>query len=115
MDSIASPTPLRNRKKSKRPVIRARLRLRPASRGRTTAHFSDGGAKFFCRSADVAEEHRQRQEGAGRMVDPDEGRMGDDVERLLAAVVRMRAPTDVRQQAGGTAQPLLLQRLVEAG
>ncbi len=49
------------------------------------------------------------------MVDADEGRVGDDVERLLAAIVRMRAPADVGEQAGGVAQPLLLGGLVDAG
>ena len=42
------------------------------------------------------------------MVDADEGGVGDDVERLLAAIVRMGAPADVGEQAGGVAQALLL-------
>ena len=65
--------------------------------------------------ADVAEEDRQRDIGAARMVDADEGRMRDDAQRLLAAVVGMRAPADVGHQAGGVAQPLLLGILVDAG
>ena len=48
------------------------------------------------------------------MVDADEARMRDDVERLLAAIVGMRAPADVGQQARGMAQPLLLGVLVDA-
>ena len=65
--------------------------------------------------ADMAEEHRQRQEGAARMVDRHEGRIGDDVERLLAAIIRMRAPADIGEQAGGVPQPALLGGLVEPG
>ena len=41
--------------------------------------------------------------------------MGDDVERLLAAVIGMRAPADVGEQARGVAQPPLLGGLVKAG
>ena len=48
------------------------------------------------------------------MIDGDEGRIGDDVERLLAAIIGMRPPADVGEQAGGMAQPPLLRRLVEA-
>jgi hypothetical protein len=42
------------------------------------------------------------------MIDRHEGRIGDDVERLLASVVGMRPPADVGEQAGGMAQPPLL-------
>ena len=55
------------------------------------------------------------REGAAGMVDADEGRVGDDVERLLAAIVGMRAPADIGEQAGGVAQPPLLGGLVDAG
>ncbi len=41
-------------------------------------------------------------------------RMGDDIDRLLAAIVRVRAPADVGEQARGMAQPLLVGALVEA-
>ena len=64
---------------------------------------------------DMAEEHREREERAARMVDADEGRVRDDVERLLAAIVGMRAPADVGEQAGGVAQALLLGGLVDPG
>ena len=49
------------------------------------------------------------------MVDRHERRIGDDVERLLAAIVGMRAPADIGEQAGGMAQSPLLGGLVEAG
>ena len=49
------------------------------------------------------------------MIDADEGGVGDDVERLLAAIIGMRAPADVGKQAGGLTQALLLRALVEAG
>ena len=57
--------------------------------------------------------HGERQIGAARMVDGGEAAMGDDVERLLAAIVRVRAPADIGQQAGRVTQPPLLGRLVE--
>ena len=78
--------------------------------------FADARRQFLVvQQADVAEEHRKREIGAARMIDADEAGMGDDVERLLAAIVRMRAPADVGEQAGGVAQPLLLGALVDAG
>ena len=40
--------------------------------------------------------------------------MGDDVERLLAAVIGMRAPADIGKQARGVAQPAFLAGLFEA-
>ena len=46
----------------------------------------------------------ERQIGAAGMIDADEAAVGDDVERLLAAIVGMRAPADVGEQAGGMAQ-----------
>ena len=46
---------------------------------------------------------------------PTKAGVRDDVERLLAAIVGMRAPADVGEQAGGVAQPLLLGVLVDAG
>ncbi len=63
--------------------------------------------------ADVAEEHGERDEGAAGMIERDEGAVGDDVERLLAAIVGMRAPADVGEEAGGVPQPPLLRGLVE--
>src|SRR5579883_2602122 len=64
---------------------------------------------------DMAKEHRQREERAAGVVDADEGRVRDDVERLLAAVVGMVAPADVAEQAGGVAQALFLRALLDAG
>ena len=57
---------------------------------------------------------RERQIGAAGMVDADEGGVGDDVEALLAAIVGMRAPADIGEQAGRRAQPLVLRILLEA-
>jgi len=42
------------------------------------------------------------------MIDAAEAAMGDDIERLLAAIIGMRAPTDVAKKARGMAQPALL-------
>ena len=36
-------------------------------------------------------------------VDGDEGRIGDDIERLFAAVVGMSSPADVGEEAGSVA------------
>jgi len=63
--------------------------------------------------ADVAEEHRERQIGASGMVDAAEPAMGDDIERLLAAIIGMRAPADVAEQARCVTQPAFLARLIE--
>ena len=52
-------------------------------------------------------------EGAAGMVDRHERRIGDDVERLLAAIVGMRAPADIGEQASGVAQAAFVARLVE--
>ena len=49
------------------------------------------------------------------MIDRGEAAMGDDVERLLAAIIGMRPPADIGQQARGVAQPALLGGFVEAG
>ena len=63
-------------------------------------------ADLVGRQALVTEEDRQRQIGAAGMIDADEGGVGDDVEALLAAIVGMRAPADIGEQAGGVPQPL---------
>jgi len=47
----------------------------------------------------MAEEHRERDEGTAGMVERHERAVGNDVERLLAAVIGMRAPADVGEQA----------------
>ena len=57
---------------------------------------------------EMAEEHRQREVGAAGMIDADEGAVRDDVVGLLAAIIRVRAPTNVAEQARGMAQALLL-------
>jgi hypothetical protein len=49
----------------------------------------------------MTEEHGQRNEGPAGMIDRDEGRIGDDVERLLAAIVGMSPPADIGEKAGG--------------
>lgn len=60
-------------------------------------------------STDVAEIDGQREEDPAFVVDAAEAGMGNDIEALLTAIVRMRAPADVRQQAGSVAQaPLLI-------
>jgi hypothetical protein len=59
--------------------------------------------KLVLDEADMAEEHGERDEGAAGMVDADESGVGDDVERLLAAIIRVGAPADVGEQAGGAA------------
>jgi len=54
------------------------------------------------------------------MIDAEEGGVLDDVHAFLMAVVRVRAPMDIGQQAGGMAKPafflsfLIEQRLHEA-
>ena len=64
---------------------------------------------------DMAEEHGERQIGAAGMIDRHECGVRDDVERLLAAVVGMRAPADVGKQARRVAQAALVGGLAEAG
>ena len=46
---------------------------------------------------------------------PPKRRMGDDVEALLAAIVGVRTPADIRQKAGSMAQAPLLVRLLGPG
>ena len=64
--------------------------------------------------ADVAEVDGERQEHAARMVDAAERRVRDQDQALLAAVVGMRAPADVGEQAGGVAQAPLVVGLLRA-
>ena len=56
---------------------------------------------------------RQRDKGAAGMVDPDKGGIGDDVESLLATIIRMGAPTDVGEQTGRMAKPPLLDGFIQ--
>ena len=49
----------------------------------------------------------KRKEGARGMVNPDEGRIGDKVVGLRAAIVGMGAPGNVGQEAGGMTQTLV--------
>ena len=62
----------------------------------------------------MAEEYRERQISAAGMVDAAEAAVRDDVERLLAAIIRVRPPADIAEEARGMAQPLFLRRFVEA-
>jgi glyoxylase-like metal-dependent hydrolase (beta-lactamase superfamily II) len=71
-------------------------------------------ARSLALQAFVAEEHREGEVGPARMVEADEGRVGDDVEALLAAIVGMRAPADVGEEARGVAQAALGLALLEA-
>src|SRR3984893_455761 len=63
----------------------------------------------------MAEEHRQRQISATLMIDAGKTAMRDNVERLFAAVVGMRAPADVSHQARSMAEPALLTGFLKAG
>src|SRR5262245_1540576 len=60
-------------------------------------------------------EDGERDEGAAGVVDGDKGSIGDDVERLLAAIVRVGPPADVGEKARHMAQAPLLRALVEPG
>src|SRR6201999_3591926 len=55
--------------------------------------------------AGIAVEYRERDEGSALMGDAAEIAVGDEVERLLATVIRMHPPSDVGEQAGGVTQP----------
>src|SRR5262245_61240249 len=57
----------------------------------------------------------EREEGAAGVIDPDEGAVGDEVQALDAAIIRVRPPADIREQAGRVAEPPLLRRLGRAG
>ena len=43
----------------------------------------------------MAEEHGERQIGTAGVIDAAEPAMGDDIERLLAAIIGVRAPADL--------------------
>ena len=53
------------------------------------------------------------QKGAVRVIDANQRGIGDNADRLLAAVIRMGAPGNIREQAGGMAQAALVRRLVK--
>src|SRR5215469_2596393 len=74
--------------------------------------FAQAGREFLVNEADMAEEDSERNKGAARMIDGDEGSIGDDVERLLAAIVGVCPPADVGEKARHMAQPPLLRGLV---
>src|SRR6516164_4488315 len=76
---------------------------------------AQAGREFLVNEAHMAEEHGERNKGAARMIDGDEGSIGDDVERLLAAIVGVRSPADVGEKARHMAQPPLLRALVQSG
>src|ERR1700730_16141214 len=63
----------------------------------------------------MAEERRQREISATLMIDAGKTAMRDNVERLFAAVVGMRAPADVSHQARSMAEPALLTGFLKAG
>ena len=72
-------------------------------------------AQVIVGKADVTEKYCEREEGAARMIDANKGCMRDDVERLLAAIVRMPPPADIGEEAGGVPQAFFVAGLVEAG
>ena len=61
----------------------------------------------------MAKKYREREIGAAGMVDAEKAGVRDNVERLLAAIIGMRAPADIGEQTGGMAQPPLVGRLVD--
>ena len=63
----------------------------------------------------MAIEDREREKCPAGVVEPDEGGVGNDVERLLAAILGMRAPADIREETCGMSQPLLLGPFLDAG
>src|SRR6187399_2928388 len=63
----------------------------------------------------MPKERRQRQERATRMIYGDKSRIGNDIERLLPAIVGMRTPTNVREEARGMSQTAFFMCLVEPG
>ena len=79
-------------------------RARSTMDGGTSSRISRRRLVFFAQ-AGIAVEYRQRDKGPALMADRAEISVGDEIERLLAAVVGMHPPADVRQQAGGVAQP----------
>ena len=94
------------------PTMRARFCARLE-----TSAFSRSDSSSACSwlAPDVAVEDGQRQEHAARMIDAGKAGVGDQVEALLAAVVGVRAPADVGDEAGGIAQAPFLGRLLGAG
>ena len=55
----------------------------------------------------IAIKDREPEEDAARMVHPHKGGLRDHGKGTFAAIIRMRAPTDIGQQAGGMAKPAL--------
>src|SRR5262249_1343261 len=63
----------------------------------------------------MAKEHRKCQIGPALMIDSGKAAMGDDIERLLAAVIGMGAPADVGEKTRGVAEPALFGGFIQAG
>src|SRR5262249_50459139 len=53
----------------------------------------------------------EREEGAAGMIDADKRAVRDEVQALNTTIIGMRAPADIREQAGRMAEPPLLGRL----
>src|SRR5581483_7299636 len=88
--------------------------LRPAQQDAWN-EIADLWRRAFIAEAGVAVIDRQPKEGAALMSHSAEITIGDQVQRLLAAVVRMGAPADIGHQAGSVPQPLLVRRLGQVG
>src|SRR5207245_8286367 len=71
--------------------------------------------ELLVHEADVPEEHGESNEGATRMIHGDESGISDDIERLLAAVIGVRPPADIREQTCHVTQSPLLCGLFQAG
>jgi hypothetical protein len=68
----------------------------------------------FHAQSGVAKENRQRDKDPALVADRTEIAVGDEIERFLAAMIRMHPPTDVGQQAGGVAQAAILVRFAQS-
>jgi hypothetical protein len=63
----------------------------------------------------MAVENGESEKCATRMVQPDERRVGDDVERLLATILGVGTPADVGEETCSMAQPLFLGTFLDPG
>ncbi len=85
-----------------------------ALRSRLAGQPQQGLADALVLEAHVAHGQHLGEEGAAGVVDADHRAVGDKIDALLAAIVRVTAPADVGQVAGDLPEPALLGGLDDA-
>src|SRR5262249_7881156 len=87
---------------------------------RTIEHASRGELaqprrEFLVNETDVSEKYGEGNKSASGVIHRDKSGVGDDIKRLLAAVIGVRSPAYVGEQTGYVTQSPLLRSLFKSG